>query len=332
MLRFFFILGIALMSTVVAGVRGGEPLKAGETVVFLGDSITQAGAGPGGYVTLFTEQLRQQKPDLDVEVVGAGISGNRVPDLERRLEKDVLAKDPDVVVIYIGINDVWHSQQGRGTPKDEFAAGLKRIVGDLQKAGARVVLCTPSVIGEKFDGSNKLDQMLDEYAAVSREVARETGAQLLDLRKAFLAHLSQANKEQRENGVLTTDGVHLNAAGNQFVATQMLAALTGQHADRLLRHMVLFQFKPEVTPEQVQEVVTAFAALPAKIDSVKDFEWGLENSPEKLADGFTHCFLLTFASEEGRAEYLPHPAHQEFVTLIKPRIARVLVVDYWTER
>ena len=201
---------------------GAEKMKEGERIVFLGDSITQAGAGPGGYVTLVKEHLAEHHAMLRTEVIGAGISGNRVPDLEKRLQKDVLDKKPTLVVIYIGINDVWHSQNGRGTPKDEFDAGLRRIIGQIQKAGARVILSTASVIGEKKDGANPLDKMLDEYCDVSRKVAQETKSELLDLRAAFLAHLKAANKENAEKNLLTTDGVHLNAAGNRFVADQML--------------------------------------------------------------------------------------------------------------
>lgn len=100
---------------------------------------------------------------------------------------------------------------------------------------------------------------------------------------------------------------------------------------RKLRHIVMFQFKETSTPEQVKGVVDAFAALPSKIDSITGFERGTNNSPEKLNDGFTHCFTVTFDSEEGRAAYLPHPAHKAFVEVLKPHLEKVLVFDYWTE-
>ena len=107
--------------------------------------------------------------------IGAGISGNKVHDLQKRLDRDVIEKRPTLVVIYIGINDVWHSEMKppRGTSKDDFTAGLKDIIGKIKAAGARVVLCTPTVIGEKK--TNKLDAQLDEYADMSRKVAAETG-------------------------------------------------------------------------------------------------------------------------------------------------------------
>lgn len=101
-------------------------------------------------------------------------------------------------------------------------------------------------------------------------------------------------------------------------------------SDRLLRHVVLFKFKEDVREEKIEEVVTAFGDLPEKIEAIHDFEWGIENSPEMLSKGLTHCFLVTFKSEEDRATYLPHPAHQQFVKLVTPVVADVLVVDYWT--
>ncbi|QEG41569.1 Dabb family protein [Roseimaritima ulvae] len=100
---------------------------------------------------------------------------------------------------------------------------------------------------------------------------------------------------------------------------------------RKLRHVVMFQFKETATPEQVKTVVDAFAALPSKIDSITGFEHGTNNSPENLNDGFTHCFTVTFASEEGRAAYLPHPEHKAFVEVLKPHLEKVLVFDYWAK-
>ncbi len=95
-----------------------------------------------------------------------------------------------------------------------------------------------------------------------------------------------------------------------------------------LRHVVLFQFKKDTAPEKVKQIEDAFRQLPSKIPTVVDFEWGTNNSPEGLADGFTHCFLVTFKDDAGRKVYLPHPAHKEFVGLLKPHLEKVLVVDY----
>lgn len=111
----------------------------------------------------------------------------------------------------------------------------------------------------------------------------------------------------------------------------MAGAEETRKADRLLRHAVFFKFKESVTDEQIDEVVRAFAALPKRIDAIHDFEWGTDVSVENKSKGFTHAFLVTFRSEKARDEYLPHPAHQEFVRLVGPRVADVFVVDYWAQ-
>lgn len=100
---------------------------------------------------------------------------------------------------------------------------------------------------------------------------------------------------------------------------------------RLLRHVVLFQFKGETTPEQIAEIENAFRALPSQIDAIHSFEWGTNVSIEGIARGFTHCFFLSFKSEEDRAIYLPHPAHKAFGALISPHKEQVLVLDYWSQ-
>ena len=99
--------------------------------------------------------------------------------------------------------------------------------------------------------------------------------------------------------------------------------------NKLLRHVVLFKFKKEATAEKISEIEAAFAALPGKISEVHSFEWGLNNSPEGLNKGFTHCYFVSFKSEKDREIYIPHPEHQAFVSILKPALEDVLVVDYW---
>jgi len=201
------------------------PLMKGDRIVFLGDSITEQGATePKGYVNLIRDDLNEKHKDLGVEVIGAGVSGNQVPDIQARLERDVLSKKPTLVVIYIGINDVWHGEKdpAKGTPKDKYEAGLRDVIRRCQDAGARVVLCTPSVIGEKNDGSNTNDPKLDEYSDVSRAVAKDMKVPVCDLRRAFQAYEKEHNADNKVAGVLTGDKVHLNEAGDKFVAEQIL--------------------------------------------------------------------------------------------------------------
>ena len=99
-----------------------------------------------------------------------------------------------------------------------------------------------------------------------------------------------------------------------------------------LRHVVLFKFKDGTTPEQVRAIEENFQGLPDLIPTIIDFEWGTDVSEENKADGFTHCFLVTFADAAGRAVYLPPPAHKEFVALAGPAFDKVLVIDYFRFR
>lgn len=102
-------------------------------------------------------------------------------------------------------------------------------------------------------------------------------------------------------------------------------------SEPVLRHVVIFKFKESATPEQIEQIVADFAALPEQIDAIIDFEHGVNNSPEGLDNGFTHVFLVTFASEQGRAAYLPHPAHKAFVEKLLPLLEEPMVLDYWTQ-
>ena len=103
---------------------------------------------------------------------------------------------------------------------------------------------------------------------------------------------------------------------------------TATAADAPYRHVVLFKFKDSATPEQVKAVEAAFKALPSKIDSIVDFEWGTNVSPEGKNDGFTHCFFITFKDKAGVESYIPHPAHKEFGAQLRPILDKVCVVDY----
>jgi hypothetical protein len=100
---------------------------------------------------------------------------------------------------------------------------------------------------------------------------------------------------------------------------------------RLLRHVVLFGFKKKSAPVDIQRIEEEFARLPALIPPIRDYEWGTDNSPEGLAGGHSHCFLVTFESAEGRDAYLVHPEHQRFVALVEPHLENVVVVDYWVK-
>jgi hypothetical protein len=98
-----------------------------------------------------------------------------------------------------------------------------------------------------------------------------------------------------------------------------------------LRHVVMFKFKETASADDVKKVEDAFRALPSKIKEIKGYEWGTNNSPEGLDQGFTHVFFLTFKSEEDRAIYLPHPDHKAFGKILGPYLDKVMVLDYWAK-
>lgn len=338
-MRNWISIGLIVLATLIlnSNMNAQEVLKKGARIVFLGDSITQAGARPGGYVSILKKEIETSYPDQEIEVIGAGISGNKVPDLQKRLQKDVLDKKPTCVVIYIGINDVWHSQSGRGTPIEKFESGLIDIITKIKGAGSDVVLCTPSVIGEKVQTPNPLDKMLNEYSAISRKVAKAQQLKLIDLRRQFRGFLQQHNPLDRPSGILTSDTVHLNPAGNDFVAEQMLRGLghdkyRASKAASVMQHIVLFQFKDSVSAEEIAKIESEFGRLKDKIKEIIGYEAGTNVSPENLDQGFTHAFVVTFKDAAARDRYLPHKAHKEFVALLDGKIEKVLVIDFVSER
>jgi lysophospholipase L1-like esterase len=209
-----------------------SPLKAGDRIAFLGDSITQHGEGEGGYVWLIEQALARQQRDKNIRLIKAGVRGNKIADLQKRLDEDVLSQKPTVVFVYIGINDVWHWDNGNGTTKEDFYRGLSDVIHRIQHSGSIAVLATPSVIGEKTHGGNKHDLELDAYAQISRKVARENKVVLCDLRKAFVVFLNERNTANEETGVLTEDGVHLNDRGNVLVANHAAASIAKALAGR----------------------------------------------------------------------------------------------------
>jgi lysophospholipase L1-like esterase len=195
-------------------------------IVFFGDSITEAGAKPGGYITKIGEIIQAKGMAPKYELIGAGIGGNKVYDLYLRMETDVLDKNPDVVVVWIGVNDVWHKQlAGTGTDADKFEKFYTAIIQKLQEKKIRVVLCTPATIGEKIDFTNQQDGDLNKYSQIIRNLAKNNNCKLIDLRDIFHVYDLKNNPENKEKGVLTVDGVHLNETGNQLVADKMVEVL-----------------------------------------------------------------------------------------------------------
>ncbi len=198
-------------------------------IVFFGDSITQAGAQPGGFIVKIKESLEKTGKGSDYDLIGAGIGGNKIYDLYLRMDDDVLAQKPDIVVIWVGVNDVWHkASSGTGTDADKFEKFYTAIINKLLDKHIKVFLCTPAVIGEKTDFTNMQDGDLNAYSQIIRNLAQKFHCGLVDLREIFHNYELKNNPANKESGILTKDRVHLNEAGNQLVADKMLETLTAK--------------------------------------------------------------------------------------------------------
>ena len=198
-------------------------------VIFFGDSITELGVKDKpykGYVLLVDSLAKTENKSDQFEFAGAGVSGNKVYDLYLRMEEDVLSKNPDIVVIYVGVNDVWHkSLRGTGTDADKFEKFYQAILKKLKDRNIKAILCTPAVVGEKTDFSNSLDGELNQYSNIIRDIASKNKLPVVDLRKKFLDYNKANNPDNKEKDILTYDRVHLNTKGNQLVAGEMWKAL-----------------------------------------------------------------------------------------------------------
>ena len=191
-------------------------------VVFLGDSITQNAVNIkgdaiiindsiigyheySGFITLIDEKIND-----DIKLIGKGVSGDKVSDLLPRYEEDVLSLNPDIVFIYIGINDVWHKYDfGTGSDIDLYENGLRQIIGDIKNNGAKVILCTPTVIGENEGEFTLVNQFkdietmqimnsdLDAYSDIIRKLSSELNTELIDLRKIFMNYISENNPNNK---------------------------------------------------------------------------------------------------------------------------------------
>jgi lysophospholipase L1-like esterase len=224
-------LALAFVFAVTALLPAGESpprvkLKDGDHIIFFGDSLTQlAGAEEPkahvkkGYVRIVAETLAERHKDKKIKVDWVATGGHTVPDLLKRVDRDVIAKKPTIVVIQIGCNDA------RRLPKETFQKGLDELIDRLQEARIQVVQCSLTTVSERHDGKDKFDPQLEAFAQVARDLAKAKNVPLIDLRKAFMDYSRKHNPDNRPSGFLTYDGNHFNQTGMEFVAEQMLKAL-----------------------------------------------------------------------------------------------------------
>jgi len=216
-------LGLLLAVSVVAAdddpAQKQLELKKGDKIIFFGDSLTALAVKDKnvpegkGYVPLVREALKSKGVEVDAVATG----GHKVTDLLGRVDKDVIARKPTIVVIQIGVNDM-----SRGVTPDMFKAQLEELIDKLQKGGAQVVLCSCTCRVEGYNPEDPMDKKLDALADVARALAKEKKLPLNDLRKAFIEYWKKNNPENKKNGFLTYDGNHWTETGHKFVAEQML--------------------------------------------------------------------------------------------------------------
>lgn len=189
-----------------------------DRIFLFGDSITALGNWERGYIQILEELLIDL--GLSKDLIGVGISGNTVNDLQDRVQWDIVESDPDVVIVYIGINDLWVSEA------DQFEQDYDDLITTLLPTGARIILATPALVGEKKNGENPDDAKLDQFAEKVRSLATEHSLELIDLRKIFIDYLQTNNPNNEYQGILTTDGIHMSDQGNMLIAQSITKHIT----------------------------------------------------------------------------------------------------------
>src|SRR5438876_593410 len=189
----YFLLLVSVVFSWTFSVATDDPatatvtLKKGDSIIFFGDSLTALAEQDvskkhftKGYVRTVREKLQEAHPDLNVMVDSVATGGHTVPDLLKRVDKDVIAKKPTIVFIQIGCNDA------RRIAKETFKSGLEELIDKLQKANIQVIQCSLTTVSERHDGKHKFDPQLEEFAQVARDVAKDKKVPLNELRKAFM--------------------------------------------------------------------------------------------------------------------------------------------------
>jgi lysophospholipase L1-like esterase len=201
-------------------IQAAPLVQNGQTVAFLGDSITQGGAATsGGYVRLVASGLAAN--GIEIKVIPAGISGHKSDQMLSRLEGHVLSKKPDWMTLSCGVNDVWHGSRGAGVSLEDYKKNITTIVDRCQAAGVKVLILTSTQIN--LPVTNELNTKLADYNAFLRDLAKERGLPLADLNADMLAEQNALAAAGLKRS-LTTDGVHMNIYGNLMMARGVLKA------------------------------------------------------------------------------------------------------------
>ncbi|QGH33888.1 hydrolase [Gracilibacillus salitolerans] len=200
-------------------------MELGKRIVFIGDSITEWGRHEDpeeigtGYVRLLHDYLRVTAPKQKFEVYNKGVGGDRIINLKERWQQDVIDLAPDVVSISIGINDVWrqldHPEMEQVSP-EVFEAIYLHLLEQVKSS--QLILMEPTIIEESLNSEG--NKLLKEYVEIVQQLASEYNATLVPTHKVFVRYL-----EKNSGYALTTDGVHMNSAGNMLMAKTWIEAV-----------------------------------------------------------------------------------------------------------
>lgn len=213
-----------------AGEKAGEVLiQEGQTVLFQGDSITDAGRSResddklgSGYAMMVSAWICAQHPEREIRFLNRGISGNRVVDLQARWKEDCLDLKPDWLSILIGVNDTWRRyDQNDPTSAEAFESGYRDLLKQVRENGeTQVILCEPFLLHVSDKVSNMRED-LNPKIEVVRKVAQEFDTRLLPLDKLF-----QEACEHRPPAFWAEDGVHPSPAGHALISQAWIEAVS----------------------------------------------------------------------------------------------------------
>ena len=198
-----------------------EEKKTVNKVLFFGDSITKLGEKKNGFITIIDSLIKVNGLQNHLITSTSGVIGDKVTDLYLRCEQDVINKSPKYVVIFIGINDIWKKPCGSGTDSRTFVKFFEALTNKLSNNSCKIIVCTPTVIGENMDSTNKYNTELDAYSKWFESHTKYYNLYLINLHKPFVDFELKNNKGNKQFGLLTIDGIHFSDAGNKLVALEM---------------------------------------------------------------------------------------------------------------
>ena len=198
-------------------------------ILFQGDSITDAGRDyrnfhdmGGGYPKYAAQYIREAFPNDDIELINLGISGNRTDQLFDRMYSDVIALQPDIVSILIGINDVWHRHgiNRIETTDEQVAANYRAILSRIKsQTNAKIVILSPYLLDD--EGKEAWRPELERILSIVRSLAKEFADAYVPLDELFAKALLNQPEPQYYSG----DGVHPNQNGSAFIGKHYFDAI-----------------------------------------------------------------------------------------------------------